>query len=95
MSHLKQQIEKKALCNCKHGNCYNNHCITVSDINESIKQLKHGKSDGNTVFGSFHIIYGPRKLSVYLCLLFNLIIKVNYIPGDLLLSTVIPIPKIS
>ena len=29
---------------------------------------------------------------LYLCLLFNLM-KFNYIPGDMLLSTVIPIPK--
>ena len=65
--------------------------ISVSDICYSIKQLKHGKSDGNTGCESSHIINGPRKLSVYLCLLF---MKFNYIPGDMLLSTIIPIPKI-
>ena len=81
------------LCNCIHGSCYNKHCISVSDICYSIKQLKHGKSDGNTGCDSSHIINGPRKLSVYLCLLFNLIMKFNYIPGDMLLSTIISIPK--
>ena len=93
MLNLKHQTEKNILSCCIHGNCYNSHCITVNDINESIKQLKHGKSDGNTGFDSSHVIHASNKLSVYLCLLFNVMIKFNYIPNDILVSTIIPIPK--
>ena len=93
MSQIKQKTQESVLCKCIDGSCYNKHCISVSDICYSIKQLKHGKSDGNTGCESSHIINGARKLSVYLCLLFNLIMKFNYIPGDMLLSTIIPIPK--
>ena len=93
MSHIKEKTQESVLYNCIQGSCYNKHCISVTDICYSIKQLKHGKSDGNTGRDSSHIINGPRKLFVYLCLLFNLIMKFNYIPGDMPLSTIIPIPK--
>ena len=44
MSQIKQKHRKytgSVLCNCTHGSCYNKHCISVSDICYSIKQLKH------------------------------------------------------
>ena len=93
MFDLKQQVEKNVQNYCIHGKCYNCHCITVNDINESIKQLKHGKSDGNKGFDSSHVINASKRLSVYLCLLFNVIMKFNYFPGDILVSTIVPIPK--
>ena len=43
MSQIKQKTQENVNCNCIHGSCYNKHCISVSDICYSIKQLKHGK----------------------------------------------------
>ena len=93
MFNLKQQTEKNVQRLCIHGKCYNSHCINVDDIRESIRQLKLDKSDGTTLFNSCHVIYASRKLSVYLCLLFNAMMKYNYIPEDVLVSTIVPIPK--
>ena len=67
--------------------------ITPHIIETCTKRLKRGKDDGNHGFKSDHIINGSKKLVLYLSLLFRTMIVHGYNPSDLLLSTIISIPK--
>ena len=67
--------------------------ISVSDIVKTVKGLKQGKHDGNNGHFSDHLIHGTPKLYVYMSLLFGSMITHGFVPHDLLLSTLVPIPK--
>ena len=54
--------------------------------------LKRNKSDGNNQL-SDGIINGYHRLFVYLNMLYNLMLKHGNAPEDMLMSTVVPIPK--
>ena len=70
-----------------------NVAITPHIIETCTKRLKRGKDDRNHGFKSDHIINGSKKLFLYLSLLFRTMIVHGYNPSDLLLSTIISIPK--
>ena len=76
-------------CNSK---CYSNHSFNVKNVTEAVKLLKRNKSDGVSQW-SDSIINGCHKLFVYLNLLYNSMLKHCFSPVNLLVSTVIPIPK--
>ena len=62
-------------------------------IQQSIKKLKPNKDDGNNGFKSDHVINGSNKLFIMLSIMFNAMLTHGYNPEDLLLSTIISIPK--
>ena len=51
------------------------------------------KDDGKHGFNSDHLIHGSNRMFVILCLMFNSMLTHGYTPDDLLLSTIISIPK--
>ena len=65
--------------------------ITPHIIETCTKRLKRGKDDGNHGFKSDHIMNGSKKIFLYLSLLFRTMRGYN--PSDLLLLTIISIPK--
>ena len=67
--------------------------ITVDIIKTCIKKLKRHKDDGKHGFHSDHLIHGSNRMFVILCLMFNSMLTHGYTPDDLLLSTIIYIPK--
>ena len=67
--------------------------ITVDIIKTCIKKLKMHKDDGKHGFNSDHLIHGSNRMFVILCLMFNSMLTHGYTPDDLLLSTIISIPK--
>ena len=67
--------------------------VTELEIVTIIKNLKKGKSDGNIGLFSDHIIQGTPKLFGLLKILINLMIIHGISPKDLLIGTIIPIPK--
>ena len=69
------------------------HNIHVSNIIDSISRLKRGKNDGNRGHFSDHIINGTPKLYIYLSILFHTMLSHGCVPGDFLISTLVPIPK--
>ena len=69
------------------------HCISIGDVVDAISKIKSNKRDGNYKIYSDHCKHGTHMLFVYLSLLFNGIVVHGYVPVDLLLSSVIPIPK--
>ena len=70
-----------------------NVAITPHIIETWYKEIETCKDDGNHGFKSDHIINGSKKLFLYLSLLFRTMIVHGYNPSDLLLSTIISIPK--
>ena len=67
--------------------------ITVRNIDQAVKLLNKGKSDGNLGLNSNHLINGGNKLYVLVSLLFNAMIVYSYTPEIMLKSTIISIPK--
>ena len=67
--------------------------ITPDIISDCVKQLNKGKDDGNHGFKSDHLIQGGHRLYTYLSILFNAMIRHGYTPRELLLSSIISIPK--
>ena len=67
--------------------------ITVDIIKTCIKKLKMHKDDGKHGFNSDYLIHGSNRMFVILCLMFNSMLTYGYTPDDLLLSTIISIPK--
>ena len=86
---LEHNIENKC-CVCK---CYNNHTVNVNMISCGIRSLKSGKKDGNKGLCTNHVLYGTTMLEVKLSFLFTSMLTHAVTPHDLLMSTVIPIPK--
>ena len=62
-------------------------------IQRCIKKLKPHKDDGNYGFKSDHLINGSNKLFIMLSIMFNAMLTHGFNPEDLLLSTIISIPK--
>ena len=67
--------------------------MNPSIIEHCIQQLKKNKDDGNHGFNSNHLIYGNQRLHILLSILFNVMLSHGYTPRDLILSTIISIPK--
>ena len=72
------------------SNCYNSHAVTVYDVQQSLKKRK---KDGLTDCESDNFTNATPKLSIYLSMLFSSMIKHRYAPSDMLISTIVPIPK--
>ncbi len=90
MSVLKQDIDHQILY--EHNQCQS-HFIHVADVIDIVKSLKADKHDGNKGHYSNHITNGTHRLHCYVSLLFDSMISHGFVSKDLLLSTLIPIPK--
>ena len=69
--------------------CYHNHSFNVIYV---IKQLKQNKSDGNRLWSN-NLIFACHRLYAVLNLLFNSMLVHSFSPGNMRVSTIIPIPK--
>ena len=67
--------------------------VNFDIIQRCIKKLKPHKDDGNYGFKSDHLINGSNKLFILLSIMFNAMLTHGFNPEDLLLSTIISIPK--
>ena len=93
MLRLLSDIDYKIDSVCCKDKCYHSHCCTVDIVTKCISNLNHGKMDGNKGHSTDHLIHGTRKLNTYLSLLFTSMLTHAATPYDMLLSTIIPIPK--
>lgn len=78
---------------CKYGNCYNDHLITVNDVQNGLNRLKKKKGDGQTDYMSDHLLNASPKYFILISMLFSAMLKHGFTPDGMLLSTIIPIPK--
>ena len=67
--------------------------FTIADINQAIAFIKPNKSDGNLGLNSNHMKHSGNSLRVHLTLLINMCFRNGIMPYDLLISTIISIPK--
>jgi hypothetical protein len=67
--------------------------FTLSEITESVKTLKTGKSPGMDCLCSEHLKFASYRLTVLLTLFFNAVISHGYIPEQFMDSVIIPILK--
>lgn len=93
LSLVEQKIVDGINTDCTLGKCYSRHKFSVDDVYNAIKELKVSKSDGRVKSMSNYIINATSKTVLYLSLLFNSIISHGFVPSEMLLSTLIPIPK--
>lgn len=78
---------------CEVDKCHTTHYVEVSEVQRAIKKLKSNKSDGVSSIMSDALINAPLSLHTHLSLLFSSIIAHGCLPNNMLLSTLIPIPK--
>ncbi len=93
MNNIISNIELDISTKCSHGTCKGIHRVSFDNVSKAMLKLKHGKQDGNSGLSTSHLIYGGEKLVHFLSLLFTGMLMHGYTPEDMLLSTIIPIPK--
>ncbi len=69
------------------------HNISSDDIENVLKQLKIGKSEGADHIHAEHSSHAPDRLTVLLSILCTSIMKHGYIPSGVLDTTLTPIVK--
>ena len=79
ISKVKSVIDSSIATNCQSGKCYSSHTINVSDICDAIKCLKKGKDDGFA--------------NTYLSLVMNALYIHGFVPEEICIGTIVPIPK--
>ena len=70
-----------------------NHIVNVNDVENSIKRLKPGKSDGFDGLTSDYLINATPLFYVYLSHLFTNMLYYCFTTKSFCISTMIPIPK--
>ena len=90
MGELYSDVNVRSNC-CSYGD--HSHAISDSSVDDAIKKLKIGKSDGYDGLTSDYIINGTPLLTHYLSLLFSLMLSHCYTPTSFCVSTMIAIPK--
>ena len=75
-------------------NSYSSDCIiTCNDVIAAVNKLKCNKGDVNKGLSSDHVKRACSDLSAHIALLTTGMLVHGFVPDDLLVSTVIPIPK--
>lgn len=69
------------------------HGFCALDFKQTIQKLKSGKADGYIGLNSACIVNGTERLFTLLALFFRIILVHGFVPDDLLLGTMSPIPK--
>ena len=93
ISKVKSVIDSSIAKNCQSGKCYSSHTINVSDICDAIKCLKKGKDDGFDSSMSDYIINGTKTANIYLSLVMNALYIHGFVPEEICIGTIVPIPK--
>jgi hypothetical protein len=68
--------------------------LTADNIYKLASKLRAGKCDGHDGISSDCIIHGSKKLMLHIAFLFKSIIIHGVTPNDLLMGTMVPIPKV-
>ena len=93
MNILKKQLSDNVVSKCCNGLFDTSHNITTQDVINAIAKLKPYKVDGKFETYSDNLINASPNLYVHLSILFTCMLTHNIVPGDMLLATLVPIPK--
>lgn len=80
-------------CSCETSSCDRQHFTTVADIVSHVKLLNFNKNDGLLGLSTNHLKHGTHRLYTLLSVLLTAMIRHGHIPDDMLISTIVPIPK--
>ena len=73
---------------------FTNDCVVgYCDVAEAVSFLKPNKNDGHAGLSTNHVIHGCDELNVHLSMLYSAMLVHGVATNDLLLSSIIPIPK--
>jgi hypothetical protein len=73
---------------------YSNDCIIAcQEVREAIQRLKNGKDDANFGLSSDYFIEAGDDLAVHSAMMFPAILMHGFVPDDIFVSTVVPLPK--
>lgn len=73
--------------------CSSDDCVKIDDVKKAVSFMKKGKSDGNDMIESDHIINGSNLLHELLCLLIQKCYDHSYMPYILNIANIVSIPK--
>jgi len=93
MQNILDVVDNGIIDCCSTGKCRVPHHIEVTDVKSAINKLKCNKADGVTNLMSDALLNSPLSLTTHLSLLFSACIIHGFTPENMLLSTLIPIPK--
>jgi len=85
---MKDDLYNRIRVDCASNNGF---VITVRDVMVAVCKLKDGKATGPDGISSEAIKYACPRLSVHLCLLFNLFLKHGYLPERFMQSIFVPL----
>jgi len=89
LASLKNDINNR-LC----SQAYNhNSKVNFGDVNDAVQELKRGKRDGFSGLMSDHVLNACDELFIHISLLLSSMLVHGTPSGDLLVSTIVPIPK--
>ena len=91
--HIEQRLTQDKHKICGDNKCVNHHKFTSAVIKGAVNKLNSNKSDGSSGLYSDHILNGGDELFSHVADLFNAMVHHSYTPADMLLSTLVPIPK--
>jgi hypothetical protein len=94
MQNIEADIDRQIDLDCYKYLSLDCECLSVRSIEKLMLKLKAGKYDGNNGIVSDCLLHGSHKLFVFLGLLFKMMIVHSYVPQDLLVGTMFPLPKI-
>ena len=93
MNQMKSALDIDYVTKCCSGHCVNEHNLDMNDVKCAVEKLKPYKVDGKFESYSDNIINGGDMLYVHLSILFKCMLTHNIVPRDMVLSTLVPIPK--
>ncbi len=69
------------------------HVITATEMKKAVSKLRSNKSDGSHGLWSNHLIYAPDDINVHLSILATAMVVHGFNPYDLLIGTLVSLPK--
>ena len=87
---LKQSISVWSKYNCSFDSV---DSFVHNEVNAGLKSLKTGKSAGNDGLNAEAFKFADKKITVYLCILFNVMLCHGYLPSKLMETIIVPILK--
>jgi exonuclease III len=69
------------------------YSVTISQVIDACRKQKSGKAVGHDGIAMEAFLYGNLRLCVHIAMLFNICLRVGYLPPSLVRSTIIPLVK--
>lgn len=93
MDVLLSDMNVKCSSVCRTSLCYDNHCVSVNDVERAVKKLKVSKADSTDLLSSDHFIFACKELYVHISMLLTMALQHADVPGALAHSVLVPILK--